>query len=67
MADFVVAFSNGKVITYSGEGSRYLIENGVLTVYDGKGKRLRYSPTGWLCVEDADRRADVPVIEVLTG
>lgn len=59
MADFAVAFSNGNVIPYSGERSRYDLNeaNGVLTVYDGKGQRLRFSPAGWLCVEDAEPKS----------
>lgn len=59
MADFEVAFSNGKVIPYSGERSRYLIDDaqGVLTVYDGKGQRFRFSPSGWVCVQDAEPKS----------
>ena len=54
MADFIVAFRYGKVEAYSGDEARYDIDGGnaVLTVFDGKGKRLRFSPSGWFCVED---------------
>jgi len=54
MADFIVAFRYGKVEAYSGDEARYDIDGGnaVLTVFDGEGKRLRFSPSGWFCVED---------------
>ncbi len=54
MADFSVSFSNGKVEAYSGDVARYEIDGGsaVLTVFDGSGKRLRFSPSGWFCIED---------------
>lgn len=55
MADFTVALPNGVVTSYSGAEARHDInaQSGVLVVFDGKGRRLKYSPSGWLCVEDA--------------
>ena len=52
MADFRV-FASGASTSYSGESARYQVtDGGVLTVFDGEGNRLRFSPTGWLSVED---------------
>ncbi|HSJ21380.1 MAG TPA: hypothetical protein VK964_12465 [Nocardioidaceae bacterium] len=54
MADFKVAYSNGTVESYSGGSATVSIDatTGVLTVLDGEGKRLRFSPAAWLTVED---------------
>jgi hypothetical protein len=54
MADFSVAYLNGQVVKYSGPGARYDIDGktAVLTVRDGKGNRWRFSPAGWVSVED---------------
>ena len=56
MADFTVATANGTVTSYSGAEARHDINarSGVLVVFDGQGKRLKFSPSGWLCVEDKD-------------
>jgi hypothetical protein len=52
MNEFSVTFPGGKTISYSGQGAGYHVESGVLTLFDGKGKRSRFSPEGWVCVED---------------
>lgn len=54
MADFTVESANGVVTAYSGREARHDVNSrsGVLVVFDGKGKRLKYSPSGWLCVAD---------------
>ena len=54
MADFTVESANGVVTSYSGSEARHDLNShsGVLVVFDGKGKRLKYSPSGWLCVVD---------------
>ena len=55
MTDFSVAYNNGVVTQYSGDGARYEInpQSGVLTVFDGEGQRLHFSMEGWLSVSDA--------------
>ena len=57
MADFIVEFPNGVVTSYSGVAARHDLnaQSGVLVVWDGKGKRLKYSPCGWLSVVDEDQ------------
>jgi hypothetical protein len=52
--DFTVTLPNGSPQSYSGEDSRYTVdeESGVLTVTVGT-RRWRYSPAGWQCVEDS--------------
>lgn len=54
MTDFQVAYANGVLTAYSGDGARYEInpQSGVLTVFDGDGKRFHFSPAGWLSVGD---------------
>ena len=54
MTDFSVAYNNGVVTHYSGDGARYEInpQSGVLTVFDGAGKRLHFSMEGWLSVSE---------------
>lgn len=54
MADFTVTSADGVVTAYSGAEARHDLNahSGVLVVFDGKGKRLKFSPSGWLCVED---------------
>ena len=47
--DFTVHTTTGRD-SYTGEDAGYTIVNSVLTVDDGKGKRLIYSPSGWLSV-----------------
>ena len=66
MSDFEVAYSNGVLTTYSGDGARYEInpQSGVLTVFDGDGKRFHFSPAGWLSVRD---EAPVSVYETHGG
>jgi hypothetical protein len=61
MADFRVAYQNGVVVGYSGDGASYVVNNqtGVLRVHDGKGSRFHFSPTGWLSVEDEDEEKPV--------
>ena len=54
MADFVVTFSNGRSIPYTGEGSRYSLEGDVLTVHDGQGQRFHFSPSSWLTTQEDD-------------
>ena len=58
MTDFEVAYSHGVRTSYAGEAARYEInpESGVLTVFDGDGKRFHFSQAGWLSVRD-----DAPV------
>jgi hypothetical protein len=55
MTDFSVAYKSGDVTRYSGDGARYEInpQSGVLTVFDGEGKRLHFSTAGWLSVSEA--------------
>jgi hypothetical protein len=55
MADFTVAYAQHKTESYSGDDASYDINpnSGVLTVFDGSGKRLRFSQPAWLCVEEA--------------
>jgi hypothetical protein len=57
MVDFTVTSTDGVVTSYSGAEARHDLNarSGVLVVFDGKGKRLKYSPSGWLCVEDRDK------------
>ena len=57
MADFTVETSNGVVTSYSGVEARHDLnaQSGVLVVWDGKGKRLKFSPCGWLSVVDEDQ------------
>ena len=59
MADFTVETTNGVVRSYSGVGARHDLnaQSGVLVVWDGKGKRLKFSPSGWLSVVDVDDQA----------
>lgn len=54
MANFKVTYPNGDTESYSGESAVGEVDpaTGVLTVMDGNGKRLRFSPNAWLCVED---------------
>ena len=51
--DFTVTLPSGQTLSYSGEDARYTVDegSGVLTVTVGT-RRWRYSPAGWLCVED---------------
>jgi hypothetical protein len=51
--DFTVTLPSGQTQSYSGDDARYTIDegSGVLTVTVGT-RRWRYSPAGWLCVED---------------
>ena len=55
MAAFTVAYPHGIVVDYSGEAAHYEInpQSGVLTVFDGDGKRQHFSVTAWLSVTDA--------------
>ena len=57
MADFTVECTNGVVTSYSGVEARHDLNaySGVLVIWDGKGKRLKYSPSAWLCVVDEDQ------------
>jgi hypothetical protein len=57
MADFTVELPNGAVTSYSGAEARHDLnaQSGVLVVWDGKGKRLKFSPSGWLSVVDEDQ------------
>jgi hypothetical protein len=57
MADFTVELTNGVVTSYSGIEARHDLNarSGVLVVFDGKGKRLKFSPAGWLSVVDEVR------------
>jgi hypothetical protein len=57
MADFTVETTNGVVTSYSGIEARHDLnaQSGVLVVWDGKGKRLKFSPYGWLSVVDEDQ------------
>ena len=57
MVDFTVTSADGVVTSYSGAEARHDLNarSGVLVLFDGKGKRLKYSPSGWLCVEDRDK------------
>jgi hypothetical protein len=57
MADFTVETTNGVVTSYSGVEARHDLnaQSGVLVVWDGKGKRLKFSPCGWLSVVDEDQ------------
>ncbi|MEP7036039.1 MAG: hypothetical protein ABI662_08040 [Dermatophilaceae bacterium] len=57
MADFTVTSADGTVTSYSGAEARHDLNarSGVLVVFDGKGKRLKFSASGWLCVEDEDK------------
>ncbi len=43
--------------SYSGAEARHDLNarSGVLVVFDGKGKRLKFSPSGWLRVEDEEK------------
>ena len=54
MAEFTVKSADGVVTSYSGAEARHDLNahSGVLVVFDGKGRRLKFSPSGWLCVED---------------
>lgn len=54
MADFTVTSADGVVTSYSGAEARHDLNSrsGVLVVWDGMGRRLKFSPSGWLCVED---------------
>jgi hypothetical protein len=54
LADFVVTFSNGRSIPYTGEGSRYSLDDDVLTIHDGQGQRLHFSPSSWLTIQEDD-------------
>ena len=56
MADFTVTSADGVVTSYSGAEARHDINarSGVLVVFDGRGKRLKFSPSGWLLVEDEE-------------
>lgn len=56
MADFTVELPNGVVTSYSGAQARHDVNarSGVLVVFDGLGNRLKFSPSGWLCVVDED-------------
>lgn len=60
MAEFRVDYSNGTSIVYSGLGSRYYLNDaqGVLTVYDGKGDRFRFSPSSWQAIQEVDPQHD---------
>ena len=51
--EFTVTLPGRGALRYSGDEARYTIdeESGVLTVTEGV-RRWRYSPTGWLSVED---------------
>jgi hypothetical protein len=51
--EFTVTLPSAGPLSYSGEDARYTIdeESGVLTVTEGV-RRWRYSPAGWLSVED---------------
>jgi hypothetical protein len=51
--DFTVTLPNGSPQSYSGDDALYNVdeESGVLTVTVGN-RRWRYSPSGWLSVED---------------
>ena len=55
MADFSVEYPNGIVRDYAGEAAHYEInpQSGVLTVFDGEGRRLHFSTAGWLSVTEA--------------
>jgi hypothetical protein len=61
MADFTVETTNGVVTAYSGVEARHDLNarSGVLVVWDGNGKRLKFSPCGWLSVVDEDDQAIV--------
>jgi hypothetical protein len=52
--DFTVTLPSGPPQSHSGEDARYTVdeESGVLTVTVGV-RRWRYSPVGWLSVEDS--------------
>ena len=54
MADFVVTFSSGRSFPYTGEGSRYSLDDDVLTVHDGQGQRFHCSPSSWLTIQEDD-------------
>ena len=51
--NFTVTLPSRSPLSYSGEDARYAVdeESGVLTVTQGI-RRWRYSPSGWLSVED---------------
>jgi hypothetical protein len=51
--EFTITLPGRSPLSYSGEDSRYAIdeESGVLSVTEG-ARRWRYSPAGWLSVED---------------
>ena len=57
MADFTVETTNGVVTSHSGVEARHDLnaQSGVLVVWDEKGKRLKFSPCGWLSVVDEDQ------------
>ena len=52
--EFTVTLPNEGPQSYSGDDAIYNVdeESGVLTVTVGN-RRSRYSPSGWLCVEDS--------------
>jgi hypothetical protein len=52
MNEFSVTFPDGKTISYSGQDAGYHVQNGVLTMFDGSGKRTRLSPAGWVSISD---------------
>jgi hypothetical protein len=55
MTDFTVAYRNGYDTYYSGDAAHYELnpQSGVLTVFDGEGKRMHFSMEGWISVTEA--------------
>ncbi len=53
MSEFSVAYSNGKNEQYSGDSSYVVKEGSGILVIQADGRKLTFSPAGWLCVEES--------------
>ena len=49
--EFQVGLANGQVHEFTGDARYEIEQSGVISINDGAGRRIRFSPTGWLVVE----------------
>jgi hypothetical protein len=52
MDGFTVYWSGGNAYTSYGEDASYQLDEGVLIIYNGEGKRLTFSPNAWQSIEE---------------
>jgi hypothetical protein len=54
-----VTLANGNTATF--KGGYQLTQSGILSVTDDEGRTVKFSPTGWLCIEHL---SDTPTMSV---